>query len=124
VTQHQPGSVPTAEPAVSTAPTGPTAPGTADPAAGGSAVPPPADLNELRLEIDRIDAELLRLIKRRTDVSRTIGAIRRAAGGPRVVHTREITVLERFSELGPEGAQLALLLLQLGRGRLGVRAGA
>jgi chorismate mutase len=77
------------------------------------------DIAELRQEIDWLDAEILRLIKRRTEVSRTIGATRMAAGGTRIVVNREMDVIARFRELGPEGRQLAMLLLNLGRGRLG-----
>lgn len=78
-----------------------------------------ADLDELRGEIDQLDTEILRLIRRRTEVSRSIGVARMAAGGTRIVHSREIAVLARFRELGPEGRDLAMLLLRLGRGRLG-----
>jgi len=77
------------------------------------------DLATLRTEIDYLDAEILRLVQRRTAVSQAIGAARRAAGGPRVVHGREMAVLERYRELGTEGHELAMLLLRLGRGRLG-----
>jgi chorismate mutase len=78
-----------------------------------------ADIDELRLEIDRLDAEILAAVKRRSEVSRTIGRARIASGGTRLVHSREMAVLERYSELGPEGKDLAMLLLRLGRGRLG-----
>jgi chorismate mutase len=77
------------------------------------------DLAALRAEIDYLDAEILRLVQRRTVVSRAIGNARRAAGGPRVVHGREMAVLNRYRELGTEGHELATLLLRLGRGRLG-----
>jgi chorismate mutase len=77
------------------------------------------DLAALRTEIDDLDAEILRLVQRRTAVSQAIGVARRAAGGPRVVHGREMAVLDRYRELGPEGHELAMLLLRLGRGRLG-----
>lgn len=77
------------------------------------------DLAALRTEIDYLDAEILRLVQRRTAVSQTIGIARRAAGGPRVVHGREMAVLDRYRELGTEGHELAMLLLRLGRGRLG-----
>lgn len=77
------------------------------------------DLTALRQEIDHLDAEILRLVQRRTAVSQAIGRARRAAGGPRVVHGREMAVLERYRLLGPEGRELAMLLLRLGRGRLG-----
>jgi chorismate mutase len=78
-----------------------------------------AEIEELRKEIDRLDAEILAAVKRRTEVSRIIGRTRIASGGTRLVHSREMKVLERFSELGQEGHTLAMLLLRLGRGRLG-----
>ena len=77
------------------------------------------DLAALRTEIDYLDAEILRLVQRRTAVSQAIGVARRAAGGPRVVHGREMAVLDRYRELGAEGQELAMLLLRLGRGKLG-----
>jgi chorismate mutase len=77
------------------------------------------DIDALRVEIDHLDAEILRLVKRRTEVSKQIGKARMAAGGPRIVYSREMAVLARFRELGSEGRDLALLLLRLGRGRLG-----
>jgi chorismate mutase len=77
------------------------------------------DIDALRVEIDQLDAEILRLVKRRTEVSRRIGKARMAAGGPRIVYSREMAVLARFRDLGSEGRDLALLLLRLGRGRLG-----
>lgn len=77
------------------------------------------DIAELRKEIDWLDAEILRLVKRRVEVSKTIGAARMAAGGPKIVYNREMDVLARYRELGPEGRQLAMALLNLGRGRLG-----
>ena len=42
-----------------------------------------------------------------------------ASGGTRLVHSREMKVIERYSVLGAEGKNLAMLLLRLGRGRLG-----
>ncbi|MFM1723388.1 MULTISPECIES: chorismate mutase [Rhodococcus] len=78
-----------------------------------------AEIAELRKEIDRLDAEILAAVKRRSEVSQIIGRTRMASGGPRLVHSREMKVLERFSELGQEGHTLAMLLLRLGRGRLG-----
>lgn len=78
-----------------------------------------ADIDELRQEIDRLDAEILAAVLRRREVSRTIGKARMASGGTRLVHSREMKVIERYSELGPEGKDLAMLLLRMGRGRLG-----
>ncbi|BBZ31900.1 chorismate mutase [Mycolicibacterium confluentis] len=77
------------------------------------------DIDQLRLEIDRLDAEILAAVKRRQEVSKTIGKARMASGGTRLVHSREMKVIERYSELGPEGKDLAMLLLRMGRGRLG-----
>ena len=93
---------------------------TSDPATTPSETDDPAaDLVALREEIDALDAEILRLVQRRSAVSQAIGAARMAAGGPRVVHGREMAVLDRYRDLGAEGRELAVLLLRLGRGRLG-----
>ena len=83
-------------------------------------IPAAEEIAELRVEIDHLDAEILRLVKRRSEVSRLIGAARMAAGGPRIVYNREMAVLARFRELGAEGRELGMLLLRLGRGRLGL----
>jgi chorismate mutase len=77
------------------------------------------DIDELRQEIDHLDKELLRLVKRRAEISKIIGAARMAAGGTRIVHNREIDVLNRYKELGPDGKDLAMILLKLGRGAMG-----
>jgi chorismate mutase len=80
---------------------------------------PVADIDDLRREIDQLDAAILEAVKRRTEVSKLIGKARMASGGTRLVHSREMKVIERYSQLGPEGKDLAMLLLRLGRGRLG-----
>ncbi|WP_284232851.1 chorismate mutase [Mycobacterium antarcticum] len=77
------------------------------------------DIDDLRLEIDRLDAEILAAVQRRAEVSQIIGKARMASGGTRLVHSREMKVIERYSALGPEGKDLAMILLRLGRGRLG-----
>ncbi|MGA8249258.1 MAG: chorismate mutase [Mycobacterium sp.] len=77
------------------------------------------DIEELRQEIDRLDAQILAAVRRRAEVSQAIGKVRMASGGTRLVHSREMKVIERYSELGPDGKDLAMLLLRLGRGRLG-----
>ncbi|WP_420843869.1 chorismate mutase [Lentzea albidocapillata] len=77
------------------------------------------DINELREEIDHLDAEILRLVQRRVEISKIIGAARMAAGGTKIVHNREIDVLNRYRPLGPEGKDLAMILLKMGRGPLG-----
>jgi len=80
---------------------------------------PTPNIDELRLEIDRLDAEILAAVHRRAEVSQMIGKARMASGGTRLVHSREMKVIERYSSLGPEGKDLAMILLRLGRGRLG-----
>lgn len=85
-------------------------------------VPVPKDqagIEDLRLEIDAIDAELVRLIQRRTAISHAIGTARKSLGGPRIVYSREMAILERFRALGPSGTDLGMMLLSMGRGRLG-----
>jgi chorismate mutase len=84
-------------------------------------IPSEDEISSLRVEIDHLDAEILRLIKRRSEVSQQIGKARMAAGGPRIVYNREMAVLARFDELGTEGRELGMILLRLGRGRLGGR---
>lgn len=85
----------------------------------GGTLRPVSDVDDLRREIDELDATILEAVKRRTEVSKLIGKARMASGGTRLVHSREMSVIERYSELGDEGRELALLLLRLGRGRLG-----
>ena len=80
---------------------------------------PLPDIDDLRHQIDRIDAEILAAVRHRTEVSQEIGRARIASGGTRLVHSREMKVIEHYSELGPAGKDLAMLLLRLGRGRLG-----
>ena len=79
----------------------------------------PSAIDDLRQEIDRLDATILEAVKRRSAVSKIVGKARMASGGTRLVHSREMKVIERYSELGPDGKDLAMLLLRLGRGRLG-----
>ena len=82
-----------------------------------------AGIDVLRLEIDQIDSDLVRLIQRRSAISQAIGAARATLGGTRIVYSREMAILERFRALGPAGTDLGMLLLNLGRGQLGRRAG-
>lgn len=78
-----------------------------------------AEIAELRKEIDWLDTEIVRLVKRRAEVSQQVGAARMAVGGPRIVVNREMDVLARYRDLGPEGRKIAMALLELGRGKLG-----
>jgi len=78
-----------------------------------------AAIGDLRVEIDAVDAALIELVGRRTEISRQVGRLRMAAGGTRLSLSREQAVVARFSaELGETGTSLAMLLLRAGRGRL------
>ena len=84
-----------------------------------SVSPSDSDISIWRREIDRLDAQILAAVKERTEISRKIGQARVASGGTRLVHSREMQVINRYSELGQEGKDLAMVLLRLGRGHLG-----
>ena len=67
--------------------------------------------------LDALDAEILRLIAERADVSAQVQRARLAAGGPRIVSSRENEVVGRWrTALGRPGGVIALALLELGRG--------
>ena len=79
-----------------------------------------AEIQEYRQEIDRLNRIILDAVKRRTKVAQAIGKTRMGSGGTRLVHTREVAIINQFrDELGEEGPALANVLLRLGRGRLG-----
>ena len=81
---------------------------------------PAERIAELRAEIDACDAEIIRQVQRRLEVSREIGQLRKAAGGTRLSLAREQAVLAAFSDaLGPaDGTTLGMMLLRRGRGAL------
>ena len=79
-----------------------------------------AEIQEYRKEIDRLDRVILDAVKRRSQISASIGKTRMGSGGTRLVHTREVAIINQFQdELGEEGPGLAQILLRLGRGKLG-----
>ncbi|GEB97667.1 hypothetical protein CFL01nite_11620 [Corynebacterium flavescens] len=79
-----------------------------------------AEIQRYRAEINRLDRLILDAVKRRTEVSQAIGRTRMSSGGTRLVHTREIAILNEFQdELGEEGPAIASALLRMGRGKLG-----
>ena len=70
-----------------------------------------------RRRIDELDAQIVRLITERAAVSASVQRARLAAGGPRIVQSRENDVVGRWrSALGRPGGAIALALLELGRG--------
>ena len=79
-----------------------------------------AEIQKYREEINKMDRIILDAVKRRTKVSQAIGKTRMGSGGTRLVHTREISILNQFrDELGEEGPAIASALLRMGRGKLG-----
>lgn len=79
-----------------------------------------AEIQAYREEINRLDGIILDAVKRRAQVSQAVGRTRMGSGGTRLVHTREVAIINRFrDEIGEEGPALASILLRMGRGKLG-----
>ena len=91
----------------------------ADPSHAGGDELAEVSIPQLRIRIDEIDQMLIELWQERAALSQKIGLIRVASGGTRLVLAREREILQRFrNALGPDGTQLALLVLRSGRGPL------
>lgn len=79
-----------------------------------------SEIEKYREEINRLDQIIIDAVRRRTAVSKAVGKTRMGSGGTRLVHTREVQIINQFrDELGPEGPAIASALLRMGRGRLG-----
>ena len=79
-----------------------------------------AEIQKYRLEINRLDEQIIEAIRERSQMSKLIGQTRQGSGGTKLVYTREVAIINRFrEEFGSEGVEIAKALLQLGRGRLG-----
>ncbi len=92
---------------------------TTDQATGAGAAPAADEIRAIRERIDVIDQTLIDLWLERAALSQQVGKTRMASGGTRLVLSREREIVERFREtLGPDGTQVALLLLRAGRGPL------
>jgi monofunctional chorismate mutase, high GC gram positive type len=109
------------------APTDATASGNGNDAAGrtpaaattGASGPAVDDITGLRERIDEIDNAIIHLWQERAAISAEVGRVRIAAGGTRLVLSREREIVDRFRDaLGTDGVQLALLILRAGRGPL------
>jgi len=86
----------------------------------GAEVPLAAEeIGAMRVRIDEIDQAIIDLWLERSRLSQQVGKTRMASGGTRLVLSREREIVERFrAALGPDGTQVALLLLRSGRGPL------
>jgi chorismate mutase len=86
---------------------------------GAGAAPAADDIRAMRERIDEIDRAIIDLWRERARLSQQVGKTRIASGGTRLVLSREREIVERFrAALGPDGTQVALLLLRSGRGPL------
>ena len=62
----------------------------------------PAELKNLRGEIERIDRELIRLIKERVELAREVGKTKRQHDLPILDPAREAAIVRRAGELARE----------------------
>jgi chorismate mutase len=62
----------------------------------------PEELKRLRGEIERIDRELIRLIKERVELARVVGKTKREHGLPILDPAREAAIVRRAGELARE----------------------
>jgi chorismate mutase len=86
---------------------------------GADELPAADEIRAMRVRIDEIDQAIIDLWQERARLSQQVGRTRMASGGTRLVLSREREIVERFrTALGPDGTQLALLLLRSGRGPL------
>ena len=77
------------------------------------------DVASGREQLDAIDEQIRALVLQRRQVSQQVQQLRRAAGGPRIEHSRENEILARYSTaLGKPGVSLALAVLELCRGQI------
>jgi chorismate mutase len=83
-------------------------------------VPQIADVLSGRAVLDDIDEQIRRLLAARIGVSKQVQGLRRSLGEPSIQHQRENEVIARYvDELGDPGADIAMAILELCRGRLG-----
>jgi chorismate mutase len=73
---------------------------------------------EARQRIDALDARIIALVRQRVETSGEVQRARMGAGGRRLHLAREMEVLRAYGDaLGRPGTELAMALLELGRGR-------
>jgi chorismate mutase len=82
--------------------------------------PPITDVAAGRARIDAIDAAIRDLVASRVATSHQVQALRRAEGRPGIQHARENEIIGSYVDvLGDPGADIALAVLALCRGRVG-----
>jgi chorismate mutase len=60
------------------------------------------ELTSLRSEIEDVDRDLIRVVARRVELARRVGAVKRAARLPALDPAREAAVIRRASEMARE----------------------
>jgi chorismate mutase len=87
---------------------------------GHGDLPEVTDVAAGRATLDDIDQQIRDLLSQRIAVSKQVQGLRHSQGEPKIQHQRENEVIARYvDELGDPGADIALAVLQLCRGRLG-----
>ena len=77
-----------------------------------------SDVDTLRARIDEHDAEIIRLVSERRELSTQIQALRAAGGGGPLAPERERRILDAYAvALGPDGEHVAEAVLVVCRGR-------
>jgi chorismate mutase len=77
-------------------------------------------VDDLRRQIDRFDAEIVRLVNERAKVSELVQQVRLRAGGTRIELHREAAIIRHYrKELGKEGSALGEAVLRICRGAMG-----
>jgi chorismate mutase len=76
------------------------------------AVAEPPKAPALQGQLDRIDLQIIALVRQRAVVARQVREARLAAGETGYAHEEELAVARRFGQLGPYGAELAAILLR------------
>ena len=99
-----------------------SSPNNSDNGSAPEEVPVPTDqdgIDELRIEIDAVDAELVRLILHRTAVSHAIGTARRPSAGRRSSTAGRWRSWNASAHSVPPAPISGMLLLAMVRGKLG-----
>jgi chorismate mutase len=90
---------------------------------GGAPAPRPDDISDVaagRRELDAIDATIRDLLARRIAVSKQVQGLRREHGIPGIQYNRENEIIAGYvDQLGAPGADIAMAILQLCRGKRG-----
>jgi chorismate mutase len=75
----------------------------------------PEVVTSLQGRLDRIDLQLIRLIRERIDLAHEVRQARVACGCTGFAHDHELATARRFSQLGPHGSEMAVILLRHSR---------